>query len=114
MSEQSENKHVWRSFEPKGAYEERARDEIGQPTAKFKDLFETSRETKEQSTQSNSLQLLGTGGPRLVNRMDKRHSPKSKYPRDKWALTRLIILWESLRNIKHLFFRFMNFLKRGR
>lgn len=114
MTEQSENKRIWESFEPWEAYEERSRDAIGQPTAKFKDLFGTSREIREQSTQSNSLQLLGTSGPRLVNRMDKRHSPKDKPPGDKWALTRLNIPWESLRKTKQLIYRLMNFLMKGR
>ena len=114
MTEQSENQHIGRSFEPWEAYEERARDEIGQPTAKFKDLFATSRETRGQSTQSNSLQLLGTSVPRLVYRMDRRHSPKNIHPRDKWTFTRRIILWESLGKTKQLIFRFMNFLKKGR
>ena len=114
MTEQSEYKRIRGSLEPREAYEERARDEIGQPTAKFKDLFGTSRDIGEQNTQSNSLHLLGTSGPRPVYRMDKRHSPKNNHPRDKWVLTRLIILWESLRKIKQLIIRFMNFLKKRR
>lgn len=114
MTEQSEYKRIRGSLQPGEAYEKRSRDEIGQPTAKFEDLFRTSGDIKGKSTQSNFLQLPGTNDPRLVYRTDKRHSLKGKYSGGKWAQSILIVLRESLGKIEQLISRFMNFLKRGR